>query len=169
MVSLHCHVERPTGVETSFDKSLLKISPFASLSRYDSVQLISHHHLSTALHQIARSVDQRHFLLPPSTKSPYRWTNPARNPFPSTKSPIPWTEAAFSTNRPPNRSIGGRIYVMPDLIGPLINQKLSAIDLFCCEELICFWNSVSLDHEDRRSHSILPCHIQSWYASRTDR
>ena len=38
----HCHVERPTGVETSLYKSSLKISPFASLSRYDSIWLISH-------------------------------------------------------------------------------------------------------------------------------
>ena len=30
------------GVETSLDKSLLKISPFASLSQYDNVRLISH-------------------------------------------------------------------------------------------------------------------------------
>ena len=40
----HCHVERPTGVETSLYKSFLKISSFASLSRYDSVRHISHYH-----------------------------------------------------------------------------------------------------------------------------
>ena len=32
----NCHVERPTGVETSFYISVLKISTFASLSRNDN-------------------------------------------------------------------------------------------------------------------------------------
>ena len=40
-VTIHCHVERPTGVETSFYISVLKIPPLTSFGRNDKIRLFS--------------------------------------------------------------------------------------------------------------------------------
>ena len=82
---LHCHVERPTGVETSLHKSLLKISPFASLSRYDSVRHISHYHPQKPLISRMTPSFYRHHpqkpLISRMTPSFYRH-HPQKPPFP---------------------------------------------------------------------------------------